>query len=233
MGYARNTIDGNHNTGRTEVDSYQVTGYLGYAPGPWFVQGALVAGADRYDGSRDIVFPGISRTAEADYSGHQYTGLVTLGTHLYNNQGFTVTPLASLQYSRIHVGSYTEDGAGDVNLRVDSQDYDFIQSGLGVKAESVIQSSSGTYSPEVHVKWLHDFSSTTMEQKAAFTGGGGKFKVEGVDQDRELYNVGAGITFLSCNCDQNSWTVKGLYDYKWNESDYSSHQLSLMASLKF
>jgi hypothetical protein len=72
-----------------------------------------------------------------------------------------------------------------------------------------------------------------MEQDAAFTGAGTIFKVQGIQQDREFYNVGAGVTFLACNCAKNSWTVKGLYDYKWNESNYSSHQVSLIASLKF
>lgn len=48
-----------------------------------------------------------------------------------------------------------------------------------------------------------------------------------------LNNVGAGMTFLSCNCEEDSWTVKTLYDYKWNNSEYSSHQVSLLVGLKF
>ena len=231
-GYANTTVDGNNSSGSTKIDSYQVTGYLSHAPGPWFVQGALTAGVDRYDGSRPIVFPGVNRTASADYTGRQYTALVTAGSHFYFNPA-TVTPLASLQVSRIRVGSYTENGAGDVNLRVNAQDYDIVQSSLGVKAERVIRTAHGTYSPEAHFKWLHDFSSTTMRQEAAFTGGGGTFTVQGVNQDRDLYNVGAGVTYLSCKCDDRTWTVKGLYDYKWNNSSYSSHQLSVIASLKF
>lgn len=231
-GWANSYIDGNHSDNHTIVNSYQVTGYVNYAPGPWFVQGALTGGIDRYDGSRHIEIPGVSRTASSDFTGQQYTGLVTVGRHFYLNQ-VTVTPIASLQASHIHVGSYTEDHAGDANLRVDSQDYNFVQSSLGVKAERVIQSGKGTYSPEAHAKWLHDFNSTTMEQNAVFTGGGTSFKAQGIKQDRELYNVGAGVTFLSCNCDTNSWTIKGLYDYKWNGSDYASHQVSLIAGLKF
>ncbi len=233
VGYARNDIDGTHDSDNTQVDSYQATAYVGYTPGPWFVQGAVVAGLDIYDGERDIVFPGIDRRAEADYTGQQYSGLVTLGTHLSNDRGFTVTPTASLQYTHVRVGDYREHGAGDVNLRINSQNYDFVQSGLGVKAESVIKSGRGTISPEMHVKWLHDFNSTTMEQRAEFTGLAGKFKTEGVDQDRDMYNIGAGITFLSCNCNQTSWSVKGLYDFKWNESDYTSHQLSVIAGMNF
>ena len=232
-GYANSTIDGKNSTGRTNIDSYQAMAYVNYAPGPWFMQGSLMAGVDRYDGSRPIVFPGVNRTAVSNYTGQQYTGLVSAGEHFYFNNQVTVTPLASLQASHIRVGSYTESGAGDVNLKVDSQSYNFIQSSLGVKVERVISSGNGTYSPEAHFNWLHDFKSTTMAQNVAFTGGGTPFNVRGIEQDRELYNVGVGLTFLSCNCDKNSWTVKGLYDYKWNQSDYSSHQVSLIAGLKF
>lgn len=230
--YANTTIDGNNSTGRTKIDSYQLTAYVSHAPGPWFVQGAVTAGADQYKGSRNIAFTGINRTASADYSGQQYSGVVTAGRHFYVNQTI-ITPLASLQASRIRIESYTETGAGDANLRVSSQDYDFVQSTVGVKAERVIHANSGTFSPEVHFKWLHDFSSTTMQQDAAFAGGGASFRTQGIKQDREMFNVGAGISFLSCNCGENAWTVKGLYDYKWNQSDYSSHKLSIIASRSF
>ena len=231
-GYANSTIDGNNSSGSTDVNSYQITGYLHHAPGPLFVQAALTAGVNDYESTRHIVFPGVNRTATSDYTGQQYSGIVTVGRHYQVNET-TITPLASLQASHIRVGSYTESGAGDANLRIESQDYNFVQSTLGVKAERVIRSGSSTYSPEVHAKWLHDFNSTTMEQDAAFTGGGASFNAQGIKQDRDLFNVGAGVTFLSCNCEKDSWTVKGLYDYKWNDSDYASHQVSLIAGLKF
>jgi len=155
-----------------------------------------------------------------------------VGKHYQVNET-TITPLASLQATHLRVGSYTESGSGDVNLRADSQDYNFVQSTLGVKAERVIRSGNRTFSPKVHAKRLHDFRSTTMEQDAAFTGGGASFNAQGIKQDRDLFNVGAGVTFLSCNCEKDAWTVKGLYDYKWNDSEYSSHQVSLIAGLKF
>ena len=233
VGYANSTIDGHDSSSETTIDSYQLTGYLNHTPGPWYVQGSLTAGVDRYDGERQIAFPGINRVAKSDYDGQQYTAMVSAGKHFYLDQAVTVTPFASLQTSLITVDSYTERGAGEVNHRVDDQDYNLTQSGLGVKIERVIKSGAATYSPEAHVKWLHDFSDTTTEQTAAFTGGGSAFNVEGIEQNRDMYNVGAGMTFLSCNCNNNSWTVKGQYDYKWNDSDYSSNQLSLIASLKY
>lgn len=231
-GYTATSIYDNNSPAVTRVDSYQVTGYFEYAPQPWFVQAALTAGVDKYDGNRLINFPGINRKVNADYRGQQYTALASIGKHFYVNET-TITPLASLQASHIRVGGYNESGGGDANLRVASQDYDFIQSTLGVKAERVITTSNGAVSPEVHAKWLHDFNSTTMEQEASFAGGGSSFKTQGIKQDRDLYNVGAGFTMLYCNCQSNAWSVKGLYDYKWNDSDYSSHQVSLIATLKF
>ncbi|MFH1815950.1 MAG: autotransporter domain-containing protein [Pseudomonadota bacterium] len=231
-GYANAKIDDNNSSGQTKLDSYHLTGYVNHSPGPWFVRGAVSVGTDRYDGSRSIVFPGVTRVASADYKGHHYSAIISAGQH-YFFSGTTITPLASLQASRIHVGSYSETGAGDINLRVDSQDYDILQSGLGVKAERRIEVGNGNVYPEVHFKWLHDFASTTTEQTAAFTGGGGRFKLEGIDQDRDLFNVGAGVAFASCNCVDNAWTVKGLYDYKWNQSKFSSHQVAIVASYVF
>lgn len=231
-GYTNTSIEDNNSSARTKVDSYQVTGYFDYAPQPWFVRAALTAGIDKYDSNRLISFPGINRRVNADYRGKQYTGLVAVGKHLYVNETI-ITPLASLQASHIKVDSFSENGGGDINLNVNKQDYDFLQSSLGVKAERVIKTSNGAVSPEIHARWFHDFSSTTMEQTASFAGGGSSFSAQGIKQDRDSYNVGTGFTMAYCNCENNAWSVKGLYDYKWNNSDYSSHQVSLIANLNF
>lgn len=231
-GYANSDIDENRASGKTKVDSYQLTAYAKHTEGPWFVQGALTAGVDKYDGSRNIVFSGFNRTANADFTGQQYSGMVMLGKHVYTRQ-VIFTPLISLQATHLHVNSYAEKDAGDINLSVDSQDYNFLQSGVGLKAERPVLVGNTYLTPELHAKWLHDFNSTTMEQTTTFTGGGASFDSKGVRQDRDFYNVGAGLSLISNYTDGNTWAVKGLYDYKWNESHYSAHQLSLVASLKF
>ena len=232
-GYANTKVDGNNSSGHTEIDSYQLTAYLDHTMGDAFIQGAVTAGLNKYDGQRSIIFSGINRSASASFDGQQYTAIATVGNHFSFGKQGVITPLASLQVSRIEVDSYNEKGAGDASLSVSSQDYDFVQSSLGFKAERVFQSGNNSYSPEAHFKWLHDFNSTTMEQEATFAGGSTKFTTNGINQDRDMFNIGAGLTFLSCKCDDKSWSLKALYDYKWNQSGYASNQVSAMASLKF
>jgi outer membrane autotransporter protein len=231
-GYVNSNINGNHSDNKTKIDSYHLTTYFKYAPDAFFIQGAMTAGIDRYDGARNIQFAGINRQAKSDVNGQQFTASIALGKHFGFNE-ITMTPLIGLHATYLHLASYKEHGAGDVNLRVDSQDYNFLRSSVGLKIERLIKSEGSTLAPELHARWLHDFNSTTMEQDALFTGGGTKFSMQGIKQDRDTYNVGAGLTFLSCDCDKNAWSVKGLYDYKWNESNYDSHQVSLIASIKF
>ncbi|PPC94606.1 MAG: hypothetical protein CTY33_03370 [Methylotenera sp.] len=232
-GYTNTHIDDNNSGARTKVDSYQAMGYFEYAPQPWFVRTALTAGIDKYDSNRYISVPSfnLNEKISADYSGKHYSALVAVGKHFYANET-TITPLVSLQATRINVDDFDEKGFG--SLSVDNQNYNFLQSSVGVKAERTIKTSTGSISPEVHARWFHDFKSTTMEQSARFIGGDNTvINAQGIKQDRDLYNVGAGFTMLYCNCENNAWSVKGLYDYKWNDSDYSSHQFSLIANLNF
>lgn len=231
-GYIRSNIDGNNSLNQTKIDSYDLTAYFNYAPEAFFVRGALIAGIDKYDGSRQIDFAGINRIAKSDANGQQYTALITAGKN-FTSKNTTLTPLVGVQASRVNIDAYTEQGAGDVNLQVDSQSYNFLQSTAGVKLEHVIRTEKVTVAPEIHTKWLHDFNSTTMQQDAIFTGGGTKFHTTGIEQDRNTYNVGTGVMLYSCNCDKDSWSVKGAYDYKWNESGYHDNQVSVVASIKF
>jgi Autotransporter beta-domain len=128
FGYARNIIDGKTFSANTDSNTYQGTAYLTHEHGPWFIQGDASFGWNDYSGSRNISLPGLSLTPKANYSGLNYTTFMTTGYHFFN-QGFTITPLASLQYTHVDLDRYTETGAGNVDLNVNSQSYDFVESG--------------------------------------------------------------------------------------------------------
>ena len=233
IGYARSMITGKTFSTSTDADPYQALAYIAHEHGPWFLEGDLSFGWNDYSGSRDIVFPGINRAAQASYNGQDYTAFFTTGYHLFA-QGFTITPLASLQYTHMDLDGYTETGAGDIDLSVKSQSYDFLESGLGVKVARPIVYRSGTFVPEFHVKWLHDLVNPTLKNTAAFAvTGSPPFTTPGLRTAADTLDAGAGVTFLACACTGRTWSLEGVYDYFWSSDQYLAQRVMLRFTARF
>jgi outer membrane autotransporter protein len=228
--YARSTLDGLDSESRGNIRSYQATAYLGYVPGPWFVNAALVYGQDDYTNSRRVLFPGVDERASADYNGHQYTAFAATGYHFYVGDGRNVlTPTATLQYTRLKIDGYREFGGNATNLDVGAQNDDFLQSGLGLKfARDLAATGALTVRPEVHANWLHSFRGTNVSQTVAFASGGPSFTANGVRPGRDLADVGAGLLVAG----GNRWSFEGSYDYQFNGS-YKAGQVMARFAIAF
>jgi outer membrane autotransporter protein len=227
LGYAQSELDskalGGGKAG-TDFDSYRASVYIGHERGPWYVHGNVSAGLNTYSSTRDISFTGIQRRAEADFNGQDYTGFASSG-YRFAVQGLTITPRVSLQYTHVALGGYTETGAGDINLRVQSQSYDFLESGLGVKVARPFEHQGARFVPEVHFNWLHALSNPALANVASFTAAGSsKFATPGMRTADDTFNVGAGLTLLSCVCSTRAWDVEAVYDYHWRNDQYAAHQ---------
>ena len=234
FGYARSTIEGETFDADTDFDTYLAMAFLGHERGPWFVNGSASFGWNEYSSMRHIVFPGVNRTANAEYSGQDYTAFASTGLH-FSAQELTITPLASLQYTRMHLSGYTEKDAGDINLKVKPQDYDFLESGLGVKVERYFSDDLGrtSFVPEIHFNWFHDLSNPELEQTAEFAVGSSSFTTPGLKTTDDLFNVGGGLTLLSCVCSATTWSLEAVYDYDWTNDGYSSDQVTMRLTYRF
>jgi hypothetical protein len=49
----------------------------------------------------------------------------------------------------------------------------------------------------------------------------------------DTFNVGAGLTFLSCSCSARTWAVEAVYDYYWRTDAYSAHQAMVKVTGRF
>ena len=238
VGYARSNIDGrSFSSGSggssTNFDSLQATIYAGHERGPWFINGDVSLGWNNYSGTRSIVFPGLNRVASASYSGQNYAASVTSGYHFFA-RGLIITPLAALNFAHVDLGSYTETGAGDVNLRVKSQRYNFLQSSLGVNLALPFAYGERAMVPEVHVKWLHELINPAIGNTVAFTAAGSpNFAVPGLRAAADTINLGAGLTLLSCACTAKTWALEAVYDYYARNDRYSAHQVMLRFTSRF
>ncbi len=233
-GYAGTEVDNDGEPGGTDIGSILGTVYLSYDDAsPWYGNGGFTFTWNEYDGTRNIAFGTISRTALADYDGAQYTGFGEIGYVWENkdiepNVPWFITPMVGLTYSHLGIGGYTETGAGDLNLLVGDQDYDFLQSSLGVKIERPWTNSSGKWVPEAHFKWLYDFIGDEAATTATFTGGGASFSTRGVAPAQHSFNAGAGLTFYS----NGNVSVSGMYDFELKE-DFIGHTGQGVLRVKF
>jgi len=234
LGYAQSVINGNMYGDSTDVNSYQTTAYIGHERGPWFIRGSASMGWNDYSSERPIVFPGVDRTANAHYSGQDYTVLANTGYHISAPQKFTVTPLASLQYSRVNIDGYTETDAGDIDLQVQPQGYDFVESGLGTKVERDFSYHGWMFVPEVHAEWLYELNNPALDETAKFTAAvSPSFTTPGLKTDPDMFHMGAGLTVLSCACSTTKMSLEAGYDYYWTNDSYSVHEITMRFADRF
>ena len=233
FGYTHSTIRARGSSTRTAVDGYQVTVYVGHNTPTWFLNAAVSASANDYSGSRDIMFPGVTRQAVARYNGQAYTAFASTGLHI-NRGALTVTPLASIQATRVILDGYSETGAGDINLRVAARTYDFVESALGVKIAQVVETGRGAFIPEVHAKWLHAISNPDLDRVAAFTlPGSQNFTVPGLRPADNTLNAGASVTLASCACTTGAWSFEAGYDYYRTNNGGSANQGTVRLTTRF
>ena len=216
-GYARNKITtADPNTG-ADADSYQAGLYGNLAREAYYLDGIFSFAYNKYNASRHIAFGTTNRIAKSNYNGQQYSGYLE-GGYAFGVNGFTITPLASVQYMHLQLGDYTETEAGDLNLHVDSQGYNMLQVGVGAKLSYQLTSRDVRIIPELHGKFLYDFIGDQQQATATFTGGGASFATKGFDPPRASGNLGAKLTLMT----KNNLSFALNYDYEW-KSGYYSH----------
>lgn len=230
-GYAHTSIDQSDSKDDGSIQTYDATAYASYDSTHWYLDGAFSFDYNFYKSSRHISFPGIDRTAKSNYNGQEYTALAAGGYRWYSRACYIITPLASLQYSYLHVNKYKEHNAGDLDLHVNAQNYHFLESSLGVKLSRPIQTKHGAFVPEIHAIWLHDFFDDEMELTSTFSGVAsetGPFTVEGPGWARNSGDIGASITFITCR----RLAIQLIYNYEFS-STYHANEGLIKISRRF
>lgn len=197
LGYAYGSVSSDENSASAYIDSGEGTLYAAYQgqDHPCFVDAAGSFANNWYDGRRDINVGTINRIADSQYQGQQ-TGLYLDGGYKFDvGHNIVVTPLTSLQWTHLAMGSYTETNAGALDLMVNRQSYNILESGLGAGISSKGTYSWGNLTPEFHAKWLYDFVNDDMTVTSQFTGGGSSFVSTGANPARDAANIGSSLSF--------------------------------------
>ena len=196
-GYAFGKVNSAANNAKTDITSGQGTVYAGYQDAniPFFIDAAGSFAWNWYQGQRNVRVGLIDRTANADYHGQQY-GLYLGGGYKFKlGNNLELTPLASIQWNRLSLAGYTETNADSMNLSVNRQSYDILQSGLGASIAVPLKYQWGNFTPELHAKWLYDFIADAMAMTSTFTGGGGSFISNGAKPAKSGISLGGKLSF--------------------------------------
>ncbi|MBA4418491.1 MAG: hypothetical protein C0392_11380 [Syntrophus sp. (in: bacteria)] len=197
VGYSRTRVNMKDLSDNGTVSSYQGSLYGTYLNSPWYVNGILSYGYNRYKTSRDISFGSIMTTANADYAGQTVAAYTEVG-YLFKIHTISIIPMASFQAGYLTQNSYTERDAGALNLAVDRNHTSSLLSSLGVKIRKDFATGAGTLTPEVRAKWLHEFSNDDYILNSAFAGApASTFTVQGDKPNRDSIALGFGLTCVT------------------------------------
>ncbi|ABC77343.1 autotransporter outer membrane beta-barrel domain-containing protein [Syntrophus aciditrophicus] len=222
VGLSGGKLDMNDLTESSKINSWHGSLYGSCTKGAWYMDGILAYGYNRYDTSRDISFGAVDKTADAEYDGHIVGAYMEAGYKLKLNT-INITPMASFQASHLTRDDFTEDNAGVLSLDGDSENADSLLGTLGIKVNRDFVVNAATITPEVRIKWLHEFSNDDYMLDTAFAGApAAPFTIRGDHPDRDRVAFGVGL-----NADmKNNSSLFLAYDANFS-GEYTEHVGSL------
>lgn len=189
--YANTRINSNSDVApsHVDVDTFGLIGYGSYNIGPATDINAQIGVTRNNGGSRRLIsFMGT--TAKADLDSLSWQGSLGIGHTFSFGNTTSVTPSLRTDYAQMRTKSYTERGAGPLNLHVDEDTYrEFLLVGdvkfshqLNDTMRLVGNGSIG-----------YDFINKQAKAVSTFTGGGAAFVTRGMEVSPWIYRVGLGL----------------------------------------
>ena len=194
----------------------------------WYLEGLLGYARNEISGTRDITATG--GRAASDYGSNQYMINIGGGMPMELAENHFITPNASFQYTLVDNETYTETGAGSLNLRVSQDEINVALGVLGVRYHTHQTINEGTLTPELRAGLTYDFAGDDGVSTNLFNGGGAAFENVGADVVEFGYRLGGGLGFKPLNVDGLEFTVN--YD-SWIKEDFIGHNANLQLRLAF
>jgi outer membrane autotransporter protein len=185
--------------GKTAEQGYTGSIYSSYYIDNFYLDGVFSYTKRDYDMDRNIVISAqnIKRQATAETESDQYSASLALGYN-WHSHGFDLNPYAEVDYSRLNIDSYSERGAQGLNLNVDKQKIDSLESIVGMQLAYSWSQPVGVIRPYVKAEWHHEFKENARTIKTSFVNDTSHtqnvLQLRNDSPDRDFAMVGVGVS---------------------------------------
>ncbi len=194
FGYGHTDVDLDNEGSKAHVDSFTPGIYATYADKQGFYANGLFTGSvNNYTTDRNIIIPGVNRTASGSTSGTQF-GADLDGGYEFHKNNWTFGPSAGLTYVNLGIDSFSESGAGAASLNISNQSTESFRSRLGGVVSYQGKIGSVVMTPYLSAFWQHEFLDNPALIASQFQGlPGGTFSVQTTRGDSDSALLGFGV----------------------------------------
>lgn len=210
---------------QTSARAGSLTGYGSYAIGNAGFVDALI-GVGSLDFSTQRWVRPINSFATSERAGTQWFSSLSAG-YEHRNNGVLLSPYGRVEVVRNQLKSTTESGVGAYALRFDQQSASTINAALGLRAESIHETSFGRATPRVRAEFQQNLkSSGDATVSYADLTDGSRYTLAASKRARQALTLGMGSDFvfgggLSASLD---------YQVQYMNSKDNNHGLKLTLS---
>ncbi len=224
---ARGTIKSEAtNNASADIDSYMVSVYGDRAlDHDLLLSGSIGYGFSDNDTQRTVLGGAVT----GNYSVHSYAAHTALNKTFFIPGGPALSPGLTMDYHHFSVEDYTE--RGPLALRVQGQNTDILEVGLGTDARwSFPQDSGAKIEPFIGFNWRYNVLDRPSETRAGFVTApsSGTFTSNYADNGAATIGFNGGVDFFS----ESNWQLSASYGVQRKE-DYTAHQGQVRAWLRF
>ena len=188
---------------RMDIDDVSLGIYGGYRPGNWVFKGTLFGGYQTYHGKRNIDF--MARNAEGKYHGLNMALDLEGGYNIAVYDWLNLKPFAGILGNYTHLKSFTETGAGALNLHVESKHQFNSQARLGVQVEGKIGKRFNWYGSAAVKQFIGgDYAKLHMSLDLPGT----RMEIISAELGRTYFSGQVGVSYALTN----HWTIFGNLD---------------------
>ena len=176
-----------------------INSYYGGLYGKWsheafFINTAFLGAFNKYRTTRNLAFAQLDRQAHSKHKGTKWLGNFGFGYEACLHH-FSCTPYINLDYVWQYENSYTESGAGSLDLQIKRKNSILLQGEIGVSLSSSLKTGTGLFIPKLKLAYINQTPLSSKNYKASFKASNCIFTGIGGNYERNLFAPGLSLSY--------------------------------------